>query len=244
VTNLNRLREENNLTVKDMAHLLKVTSGKYLSWENDTADIPSMYLYSLSYLFGVGYDEIIAYEKQEDLDFSMRRDAVKKRYTKRITKILIALTVIAAFIATAISILVNLAPQIHAKMHADSCYSQAVDYVHERFGDDMSVEKLLGYANKNCGIQADIYMSSVAIVPVSRQFMIFFSNGKQKNIIDITSGFLTVAHGNIYEGEYSYSFEIVGYSIWYYLVIYEDGNPPLKDLIDCYSASLEKSLEK
>lgn len=240
MTNLKRLREENNLTVKEVANLLKVTRGRYLSWENDTADIPSMYLYSLSYLFGVGYDEIIAYEKQDDLDFSMRREAVRKRYTKRITKIWIGITAVIAVIATIITILVNLAPQIHAKSHADSVYHQAEDYVHKRLGDDMCIEDLIGYANRNCGIQAETYMSSLAIVPVSRDYMIFFSNGQQKYIIDISEGFLTVAHGNIYEGEYSYSFEIVGYSIWYYLVIYEDGNPPLKELIDCYSASLTK----
>ena len=240
MTNLKKLREENNLSVKDMANLLKITKGKYLSWENDNEDIPSKYLYSLSYLFGVGYDEIIAYEKPDDLDFSLRMNAVKKKYLKKVTRLWILLTSIVVVLAILISLIVNLSPQQHAKWHATYTYSKMEDYYRKELGADANVEDLIQYANVQSGIHEDNFVSDLCVITFDRNYMIFFSRGKTRYIIDIAEGHLVVGHGNVHEGELSAYFEVVRYSAWNYIVIYENSNTPLKDLIDCYKTSLEQ----
>lgn len=228
------------MTEKDVANLLKVTKGKYLSWENDLEDIPQTYLYSLVYLYGVSYDELLAYEKPDSLEYPMRLQSVRKKYTKRITKIWIAVTLAIAAIAIIIFNLVRLSPQIHSKYHSDSVYHTMIDNIHKEISEDTKLSDVLAYVNANSGLKEEYYVSSVAVVPVTNKHMVFYNNGNQYGIIDVRYGYLVVAHGYIEEGDYKASFDVVKYSIWCYVVIHEDDDTPFSDVIDCYSEYLSR----
>lgn len=240
MNNLKKIREENNLTEKEIAKLLKVPKFRYLSWENDLSDIPSQYLFSLSYLYGVGYDELLNYEKPDALDYSLRRMAVQKKYTNRITRIWIWITVFVALVAALIVLLINLAPQMHAKSHAEYVYHSLVDNIHETVSDDTDISNVIYYANKNSGLTQEQYMRGVAILTFDRRYIIFYMDGGMQYMHEVTNNtFLIYAHGNVTEDNHSSQFEVVGYSEWNYLLIRENGETPLADLVLCYKESLK-----
>ena len=227
------------MSEKDVARILQVPTLRYKSWEDDQSDIPSKYLFSLTYLYGISYDELLAYEAPDDLDYEMRKSAVKRRYLKGITKLWIAITVIVAIIAISIVTIVNLAPQAHAKYHSDKVYAQMMDNIHKELGDDTTIEDVLYFANENSGIDEENYMTEVVIVPLNMPYMIFYSLGKNRFMYDISEGYLVADHGNITEGEYSVSFEVIAFRNWNYFLIFEDSNTPLNDLVLCYKAYKE-----
>ena len=240
MNNLKKLREENNLSIKELANLLKVTKGKYTSWENDNEDVPSKYLFSLSYLYGVGYDELLAYEVPDDLPYSLRKEAVRKKYTKHVTRVWIALTALVVFLAVISIIIVNLVPQIHAKYHTNQVYSKMINYLHEEV-PDASILDVVAYANVQSGIEEELYAIDVCIITYDRQYMLFYSYENIRYMLDIPEGHYVMAHGNIHEGEKDAYFEVVTYSVYNFIVIYENPDEiPFKDVIDCYKASLTK----
>lgn len=59
MTNLEKLREENDLLKKDVAKIIEVSESVYCEWENEKLTIPTKRIYQLANLFEVNIDYML-----------------------------------------------------------------------------------------------------------------------------------------------------------------------------------------
>lgn len=59
MTNLEKLREENDLLKKDVAKIIGVSESVYCEWENEKLTIPTKRIYQLANLFEVNIDYML-----------------------------------------------------------------------------------------------------------------------------------------------------------------------------------------
>ena len=235
MNNLKEIREKNNLTVKQLANLLKVSSGRIQEWEKDLATPSIEHLQSLSYLYDVSLDELLPYTKPDTLSFNMRANAVKKKYKRKFNIIMIALISIITIVSLLIVTITALYPQIHAKQHAQAYYDKTINYVRTETNEDL--ESVLYFANIHSTLEQDKYVESIAIVTFDSNYLIYFHNGKMRAILDISKGLNLTTSAKIHVGDKEFDMPVGDYQEVYYLIIYETPEVGLKDLVLAYKES-------
>lgn len=235
MNNLQEYREKNNLSVKRLANIFKVTQGTILAWEKGTKTPSMTQLESLSYLYDCSFDDLFPYTKPDPYDFQQRKSAVFKRYKRRLNKILISLIIGITLVSLAIVFLVGLTPQIHAKWHAQHYFDEMKEYVYKETKEQYGT--IITFAKEHSDFEATKNIGGVAVVTYDSKYLIYFHYDKMRSILDISEGLTLTATATVDVNGNTFTLDIADYQDVYYIVLYESPEPGLKQIVEQYKIS-------